>query len=387
MRKIKRNPEPHIVYVDTSTLWHEDKRFSIDPNVNEFFEKYESDFSISLMIPEVVKGELISQQSHNAIKILNKANESINSVSHITGKRYSHRVTDKRIKNEVSERINKWMASRKATVLSTPIDSIDWIAVIEDSLWRNAPFSHDKEEKGFRDYMILETIVKHASNYDKDHQLVFLCKDKLLRETAESRMRSDERFITYEYTNDLKSYLDLTKQELEDKFIKSILKRANTKFWEPGNLNSLYHKESISSKVRDKYSRYFESPSESEKRPVEKIAGLLSKYVNNNWESRNSGTFWIYSPQFGSVENENIFHWKSPIYFVQAFSNNMNVDLPTHMENINERILVLKFVVNWKSKVTADGRFRECILGDISLEENDFRIPSADDKAHWNIKQ
>ncbi|MEJ1339683.1 MAG: PIN domain-containing protein [Candidatus Sedimenticola sp. (ex Thyasira tokunagai)] len=381
-KKIKRNPDPHVVYMDTSTLWHDDKRFPVDPKVDLFFSDYQSDFSLSLMLPEVVKGEIIFQQCNNAFKNLRKANEAIVMVSNVTGKTYRHRVSERRVKNEIHKKFDQWIRSRKATLLQTPSNDIDWTSLIHSSIWREPPFSNDKEEKGFRDSVILETIVNHVKNYDKKEQLVFLCKDRLLRETAENKLADDTRFVAYEYMNDFKSYLDLTRQELEDEFIKSILVRANEKFWKQGNFNGIYYKEDIPRKLRDKYSQYFSAPEESEK-SVNKLAGLLMPGEGVDWEPVNIGNNWIYKPQFVRIESDNKFLWETPIYFVRRYNRANPIEVPFNSEIFNERVLVLKFAISWKATVASDGRFLNCELSDIRLTENDFRSPTDEDKSNW----
>ena len=50
-----------MVITDTSAVWHEDKHFVVDPEFDKFWKNYADQFGFELVIPEVVKGELLFQ--------------------------------------------------------------------------------------------------------------------------------------------------------------------------------------------------------------------------------------------------------------------------------------------------------------------------------------
>ena len=55
MVKIQREQlPPHVVFVDTSILFHNDKKFPVNPKFDEFWNNYSSKFCLKLKIPEVV---------------------------------------------------------------------------------------------------------------------------------------------------------------------------------------------------------------------------------------------------------------------------------------------------------------------------------------------
>lgn len=104
MGKIKKpSPPEHIVIVDTNVLWHKDKGYVVSPDFDSFWDKHSDTFPMKLILPEVVKGELLFQQTTSALKLLEKANQEISDISRITERKYSHRVTHERIKKEVED--------------------------------------------------------------------------------------------------------------------------------------------------------------------------------------------------------------------------------------------------------------------------------------------
>jgi hypothetical protein len=87
MSKIRRrSPNPHIVVCDTSILWHEDKARVVNPIFDEFWQKHSQAFPMELVIPDVVRGELLFQQTTSALKSLAKASTTFAELSQVTEK-------------------------------------------------------------------------------------------------------------------------------------------------------------------------------------------------------------------------------------------------------------------------------------------------------------
>ena len=159
----KPSPLEHIVIVDTNILWYKDKSEVVSPEFDQFWDQESGSFPMKLMIPEVVVGELLFQQTSSALKALGKANEEIKRVSSVTGKTYSHQITEERVRNEVKKRMDAWIDGKGAEVRTTPVDDMNWSELITNATWRRPPFTSDqnnpKNEKGFRDALILETVL------------------------------------------------------------------------------------------------------------------------------------------------------------------------------------------------------------------------------------
>jgi hypothetical protein len=114
MSKIRRrSPNPHIVVCDTSILWHEDKARVVNPIFDEFWQKHSQAFPMELVIPDVVRGELLFQQTTSALKSLAKASTTFAELSQVTEKKYSHRVTEEKVTRHVAERFERWLNQKR----------------------------------------------------------------------------------------------------------------------------------------------------------------------------------------------------------------------------------------------------------------------------------
>ena len=107
-KRIKREQVPrHLVCVDTSILWHKDKAHVVNPEFTAFWSDSNREFNLVLCVPEVVRGELLFQQTTSALKALEAANAQLERVSAVTGKQYSHRILETRVRNEVQDRLDR----------------------------------------------------------------------------------------------------------------------------------------------------------------------------------------------------------------------------------------------------------------------------------------
>ena len=389
MSKIRKQPPPpHIIVPDTSILWHDDKQHTIDPAFNAFLSRFLPDFSLELHIPACVRDELLFQQTTSALKSLKRANDAMSDVSKVTAKPYRHRITEARVRREVESRFDAWMRSVSATLVPTPLAEIDWADLIRKSLWRLPPFTFDPKdsarEKGFRDALILETVKSYCAQATRPIPIAFICRDKLLRDTAIDCLKSNPRFAAYEKYEDFQTYLELTKRKLDDAFIRAIVQRAAEKFFTRGDNDSLYYRDNLRSVLQEKYKKYFDNPEESESRGISFFPSPELK----QWEVSSSGTFWIGAPQYVATEEEGVYTWLSTVTFVRLYARPITaIGLSGIGEAGQDRqVLILPFHITWKARVSSDGRFWEYSYVKDELKGKKFHPLTDEDKKNWNLE-
>lgn len=383
-RITKPSPPEHLIVVDTNILWCEDKGSVVNPKFDEFWTEHTSTFPMKLFVPEVVRGELLFQQTTSAVKLLDKVNQGFEDIGNITEKSYSHRVDKKRVKREVEERLDRWMSSKRAEVKHTPVERIEWINVINRAIWRELPFTADqknpKNEKGFRDMMILETVCSICDFYSHEVNIAFLCSDYALRKASDERLGKIESFSSYESINDFRSFVELTKQNLTERFVKSILSKAREKFHSEKNDSCLVYKDDFLKKVRNEFRSKIEAPEKG---------GLFSSLLNRTsaqWEPVGREQTWVKRPSSIRVERENVYHWNSIITFVRLFEREGYGILSSLPEGKEKRLMILKVNVHWKATVGSDARFRGCEIVDYKEGEYSFEVPKVQDLEIYGIE-
>jgi hypothetical protein len=380
----RKSPPPHTLIVDTSILWHKDKSNVVAPDFDSFWQRHAAD-SLTLVLPAVVRSELLFQQTTSALRALEKAESHIREVSAVTGKSYSHRVTEARVRREVEDRFDRWAAAKGAVIELTPVASIDWNRVIHASLWRQPPFTFDSKnpeiEKGFRDSLILETLCHYVEAHASEN-ITFVCVDRLLRETSEKRLVGYAKCTFFESMDEMASYLRLTKEKLTDKFVKSILTRARRKFYTKRDKSSLYFAERIYKRITAEYSAQLEVREEYS----DSILNALTATARSvQWVRSGHEKLRVGSTKFERLEEPRTFYWNTTFSIIRPYQRQSTAIAIAALGTPEEKVLVADFLIRWRSSVTKAGAFRSCTVDSIDLVNRSFDILSRSDKERFGL--
>ena len=180
MPKVKRDPiQEHLVVPDTNILFDGDKKYPVSPDFDAFWNKHLPQIPLELIVPEVVIGELQFQQTTSAIKLASTIRNQTQDLLGVTQFKYRSVLDDTKIKEQISNKLKKWIKSLNGIVASTPIDNIDWSKMVQHAIWREEPFTFDPKdkinEKGFRDALILETLVNISDENAGNTKNIVFC--------------------------------------------------------------------------------------------------------------------------------------------------------------------------------------------------------------------
>jgi PIN domain len=372
VRITRPSPPEHLVLVDTNILWTDDKAVVVNPAFDAFWAQYSAVFPMKLIVPGVVRGELLFQQVTSATKLLEKANDHFDRISKITTVAYAHRVTANRIKKHVEERFEAWLQAKRAEIKEVPIPHVDWAKVIDDSIWRVLPFTGDSKErnseKGFRDYMILETVCAVCKYYSPKVNIAFICDDFPLRQAADSRLGLIDSFTSYESLTDFISFIELTRKDLTERFVKSILAKAREKFHSETDNDCLIYKDRLVHKIRDQFRSRLENP------VVPGVLGFMD-YAATAWQHIGQERIWVTRPQFYELERSDVYHWKSRVTYYRLYERQQLSPSP-YGSSDERRMVKLGVDVHWKATVRSDGRFFHCEVVDYKESEYAFDVPT-----------
>lgn len=380
-KPIRRERVPaHLVCVDTNILFATNKALVVSPEFEKFWSNHSARFDLSLVVPEVVKGELLFQQTIAARKCLESARAELEKSSNIADAAYSVTVTDTRVKRDVAKKLEKWLVRIRAEVAETPISKIDWPAIIESSVWRKPPFVSDSNtphvEKGFRDAMILETALAICRSAKASQKIAFISKDKILLGAFSTKTDKNEFTDSFESLEEFAGYLRLTEEELTAEFVKSIQRKAALKFFKLGDERTLYFTAGVYQSAKGKFGETFSQPSE----PVS-LGGLgLIDSSRAKWQPRSSEKIWISGARFDHLEGDRHFHWRNRVTFVQLFSR---YSYPDHepgslLFTQEHRARIVEIDVCWVSLVKSDARFYGLKITDLIEVSSSFEQPTQD---------
>jgi hypothetical protein len=374
----------HILLVDTNILWFDDKKPPVDPGFDSFWDAHSKVFPLELAIPELVIAELKFQHNISARKAMENATKNLADVSNVTEASYKHRVTENKILAKIDYKYQKWINRNGAYIIPTPYADIDWGNIVENSVWRRAPFEFgerkDRSEKGFRDSVILETIISYVRKSSGEESISFICEDNLLRNTADKKLRDVEYFSVFESLAEFEAYIRLLQKDLTNEFIRSILKKVSKRFFNLGDENSLYYTLELREQVSAKSGMYTVNPA-----LADPPKGLLGGSSSKTWTRENSGRYWVYPPVFQNIENENVYQWQTRIEFTQSFKNE-SPGLVNAMTMLSgSKLLLLDYAINWSIKIGNTARLWSPKLISIELVDKSFIYPSQEQREAYGL--
>lgn len=306
MAKTKRILELKVVF-DTSAIYSGTTSDLFKNEIRELFEKYSStqDLKITWYLPEVVVHERTHQMRKKGLELI----PSINKLERILG--HNLGITPEIIELKINDTIAKHLEKNKINVLKIDPLKVNWEKLILNSCYRIAPFEDNEKEKGFRDSLVLESILQLISSSPTASSIcrvIFITGDKLLQEAFINATSENANVKVFFSLEELDSLINILSSEITEKLINSIIEQAQNLFFKKENQDSFYYKENIGQKIRDKYSTELSS-------------------LPPNAQKRENGTWWIPKPGFVKKINQKIF-WKTTIT-VDAKGYSVKKDLIT----------------------------------------------------------
>jgi hypothetical protein len=385
MPKVLRTPPPpHLVVVDTNILWDKDKKLPVCVAFDEFWTKNSSLIPMELHVPEVVFGELHFQQTTSALKALSNIADNFTELAGITNSAYPHKCNEATVRSQVKAKLEKWLKGHAGTQSPTPVTKIDWTAVVDAAIWRKPPFTFDPKdksnEKGFRDAVILETLVHICDAATVGKTVIFVCNDYLLRITAEARLKSSKKFLAFESLADFEAYIGLTQQQLTNAFVKSIQHHARKKFYAKADPTCIYTRFSLTEKIRKDHAADLLLQD-----TFTGGLGLLSAVGGSAKWNIVRRKFWIRSTQFTKLEGSREFHWSSRLDVATLNESDPPNTLLTGALPPLQKVQVVGFDVRWKANVKTDGRFHDIELLGIEKKETQSREATEENLKEWSL--
>jgi hypothetical protein len=387
--RLRSRPIPHIIIPDTSILWCEDKKPVVNPEFDDFWARHQHLVPLRLKIPAVVRGELLFQQAMSAEKHLEKTSAALNELCAVAD--FKHELTLKRdeVKAQICQKFEKWMGLKLATVLPLP-EQVNWAQIAEAAIWRKPPFVFDSKnlenEKGFRDALILETVCDYAMKETQDVGIAFVCADRLLFDSAKTRLTGISKFACHESLSELSSYLKLVHERHEKEFTTVLLSAATKRFFTPNDQHCIWVQEDIPARIASDHNQ----------------ALNLSSNEAALWEPLNSGTWFADNPRFDKRDEDGTYHWHSSLTFIRAYKyaqltlenmqqksksslfqtfTNVLTSLATEIRNL----LQVHFVVLWSMRLNRAGQIRSTRIEEITLKSRSFERLDDETRKRFNI--
>jgi hypothetical protein len=399
-KRTKLVPPIHLLIVDTNILWLEDKGPAANPEFDKFWEEYKNLLPMELLIPEVVRDELVVQHSSSGQKLMNQVGDNLTKLSAITTKKHQHRLSPEGMKKHIRAKFEQWVSKVGAKIVDVPLSEIDWKNLYVKAMWRMPPFSPVTQdtkgrqvEKGFRDALILETVVSVVRKEKKrEANIVFVSNDLVLRECLADELWLETQFHSFESLADFASYVKLTRESYDKAFNEKLIKRAAERFFTSNDDQCLWIKEKIGVTMLEATTAWkmndavLNQPTESEQLNRKKLLvpgdpeqTLFETTSPARWIHR-GGQLFLGAHEFREKTEKRTYKWESTTYSIRKFALITNEN-----KVLEERINLLEFRVFWKANVKADARFYDVTLEEVKVVRKEFRAPTKDEISKFHF--
>jgi PIN domain-containing protein len=247
MAKLK--PLELRVVLDTNALYTGSANFFIRKEVADLIDQHKGlpDLEIAWYVPTTVRDERHFQMLTEAQRFL----EPIGKLERLLG--HNLNITSDILNTRVQEAIDKQIADHGLSIIPFSPEAIDWRRLAADAAFRRAPFQVGEKEKGFRDAMVLESLLQLVStspSTPSSCRVALVSGDELLRAAAESRTTGAQNVHILESIDALKGLINTLGSAVDEQFIGALQPKAANLFFTSADEDTLYYRWGISDQLK-----------------------------------------------------------------------------------------------------------------------------------------
>ncbi len=226
-RKKKAEPAVHVV-LDTNSLISEriDKLLSIAASNFIKTNIGSLDVAFQVHIPYVV----VSERRRQMISESEKLYPNVQKIEKLLGQNF---INSDLIKDRINSVIDREISDHDLSVLNADYTKVDWNRVVDAALFREAPFSADTSDKGFKDAIILECVDQLHEKIAQNPEKALLCvvsNDTRLKEGIESRIVDSRNLHICPTFDDLTTVLTAVRSNISQEIADSFVTKADLLF-------------------------------------------------------------------------------------------------------------------------------------------------------------
>ena len=209
------------IVLDTSAIHTESEGYLLAMEIGALAKNQRGDPNLNLRwyLPDVVVQERQFQIQQRAVKLF----QNVADLEKVIGR--SLDVTERQIRELVSQRVNEQIREYGLSVSQLAHDQVNWPLMIERAISRQPPFDvKPSVEKGFRDALILETFMQLVESSPADRtqcRLVFVTKDELLTTAVTQRTTTKTNVHILKSTDEVKGFISTLLSTVSEDLVKA----------------------------------------------------------------------------------------------------------------------------------------------------------------------
>lgn len=291
MAKKKQIPELKVLF-DTNVLYTQAASDLVKPEVAALIDEHSTyiDHKITWHIPDIVRHE----RQYQMIKAGTSLIPSINKLEKLLG--HNLAINENTLKEQVIRIVNSQLSAMRLNLVTVEASRVNWDKMMLDAAYRQPPFDPGEREKGFRDALVIESLLQliHQSPVTPAVcRVVMVSEDKLTSEAAKSACISFPNVRILNTLEELRGLINTLVSAVDERFVEEMQSKAQPYFFVKEDKSTLYYKEELRSKIKDKFSVELDATPE----------GITEAEAD---------TWYIGNPRFVKKEGQRVF-WVSRI--------------------------------------------------------------------------
>ena len=253
------------VFLDTNTLFTPKPARSLSQKALATIDACRAITDVSFHAIETVADELAFKRFRLAQSATTNLGKNAQTIREATGIQVGVTIAEADLKQEASRIVEQEFKDANIALLPVPIGEIDWPRIVHDSCWRHCVFANATEEeklaeKGFRDRVIMESVLHYSGKAAPPEEVTFISRDALLRDSFEVRCREHGiTAATFDSIDALLNSLKLRHDQRTKGWTEKVLNEIDLVFFDPTNPDCLYLKEGIQEQLVSAFSAAVEN--------------------------------------------------------------------------------------------------------------------------------
>lgn len=259
MAKKRKNIPTLKVVFDTNALYTDAAHFLVSKDVSDVIRDNSGhqDVKIIWCLPEVVVLERNYQMQAKACALL----PHIERVEKLLGHKLN--ITEQQLKADVERVIKSQCEALELQRIELDPKKVDWPSMLRHAAFREPPFEAQKEGKGFRDALIVETLlqlIEASPATEAICRIGFVSKDALIVEAATKGTQGKRNVRVLSNLEELKDLINTIVSEIPEDVVATLRKRALKMFWAKDDPTTFYYKEKVRAHILSTYDKVLKTP-------------------------------------------------------------------------------------------------------------------------------
>lgn len=293
MAKKKHIPELKVIF-DTNALYTQAASDLVKPEIANLVKEHSSyvDHKLSWYLPNIVRHERQYQMIKAGLTLI----PAINKLEKLLG--HNLAITENILEERVRNAIDSQLTELKLNVVDIDVGKVDWGKMMLDAVYRRPPFDPGDREKGFRDALVIESLLRLIDQSPVTPtvcRIILVTGDKLLSDAAKAAVAAFTNVRILNTIEELKGFISTLVSEVDEKFVEEMQLKAAQYFFDKDDKdkNSIYYKEELRNQIKEKFAQELGAKPEG----VQEIE---------------ANTWYIGTPRFVKKEAQRMF-WTSRI--------------------------------------------------------------------------